>query len=63
MTRRPTAVSVIGWFWVAVMYRGIPLYWLNLLGDMAFTVIMWFFLYRPHVSAFIEAEGRLKPLL
>lgn len=48
------AYCVIATLLVAVTYRGHPLYWFNLIGDMAFTVIMWFFLYRPHVSAFFE---------
>lgn len=44
----------------AVMYQKYPLYWLNLIGNLAFTGIMWFFLYRPHVTAFFEAGGAME---
>ena len=41
-----------------VTYQGHPLYWVNLIGDLAFAGIMWFFLYRPHVNAFFTgSEG------
>jgi hypothetical protein len=40
----------------AVTYQGHPLFWFNLLGNLAFTVIMWFFLYRPHATAFFKGE-------
>lgn len=40
----------------ALVYQGHPLYWINLIGDMAFTVIMWFFLYRPEATAFFKEE-------
>jgi len=39
-----------------LMYQGQPLLWLVLIGDLVFTVVMWFFLYRPHVTAFFNGE-------
>ena len=36
----------------AVLYQGHPLYWFNLIGNLAFIVLMWFFLFRPHANAF-----------
>jgi hypothetical protein len=53
------AYCVVATLIAAAMYQGHPLYWLNLIGDLAFTVIMWFFLYRPHVTAFFVGEVRL----
>jgi len=40
----------------AVIYQGHPLYWLNLLGDLAFTLIMGFFLYRSGATAFFKGQ-------
>ena len=47
--------------WIAVtVYQGHPLYWVNLMGNLAFLVIMWFFLYRPHATAFFRGEELLE---
>jgi hypothetical protein len=40
-----------------LLYRGNPLYWLNLIVDVVFTAIMWFFLYRPEATSFFKVEG------
>lgn len=40
----------------AMLYQGHPLYWINLVGDILFTVVMWFFLYRPPVTAFFRGS-------
>ena len=50
------AYCLVGTLIVAVMYQGHPLYWFNLIGDLAFTVIMWFFLFRPNATAFFKGE-------
>lgn len=47
--------TVIG----GVMYQANPLYWFNLIGNLAFTGIMWFFLYRPRATAFFNGEEPL----
>lgn len=44
--------TVIG----AVMYQANSIYWFNTVGNLAFTAIMWFFLYRPHATAFFRGE-------
>ena len=41
----------------AVMYQGHPLYWFNLIGNLAFIVIMWFFLFSPHATVFFREAG------
>ena len=46
------AYCVVATLIAAVLYKGHPIYWINLFGDVLFTVVMWFFLYRPHVTAF-----------
>jgi len=50
------AYCVVSTLIAAVIYQGKPLYWLVLIGDLAFTVIMWFFLYPPAVTAFFKGE-------
>jgi hypothetical protein len=52
------AYCVLATLIAAVMYQAQPFYWFNLIGDLAFTVIMWFFLYRPHSSAFFRRSRR-----
>ena len=50
------AYCVFGTLVAALIYQGKPFYWLVLIGDVVFTVIMWFFLYRPHATAFFKGE-------
>jgi len=51
------AYCVLATLIAAVMYQGHALYWFNLIGNLAFVVIMWFFLFRPDATAFfMEAE-------
>ena len=50
------AYCVVATLIAAGLYTDHPFYWLNLLGDMAFTVIMWFFLCRPHANEFFKGE-------
>jgi len=50
------AYCVVGTLIVVVLYQGHPLYWPNLIGDLAFTVIMWLFLYRPSATAFFNED-------
>jgi hypothetical protein len=38
------------------LYKANSLYWINLIGDLAFTVVMWFFLYRPEATEFFKGE-------
>ena len=38
----------------ALLYQDYFLYWVNLIGDLVFTVVMWFFLYRPKSTAFFK---------
>ena len=40
----------------AVMCLGHPVFWFSLIVNLAFTGIMWFFLYRPHSTAFFKGE-------
>jgi hypothetical protein len=40
----------------AVLYHGYPLDWFILIVNLAFTGIMWFFLYRPQSTAFFKGE-------
>jgi len=47
--------GVVGTLLAAMLYRGSPLYWPNLLGDVAFIVSMWFFLYRSQANAFFRS--------
>ena len=54
------AYCLVGTLIAAVMYQGHLLYWFNLIGDLAFTVIMWFFLYRPHATTFFQGEVLLE---
>jgi hypothetical protein len=54
------AYCVVATVMVAVVYRGHSLYWVNLIGDLAFTVIIWFFLYRPEATAFFKREVPLE---
>jgi len=48
------AYCVVATIIAAVMYQGHALYWFNLIGNLAFLVIMWFFLYRPTATAFFR---------
>ncbi|MGD2123305.1 MAG: hypothetical protein PVJ76_16250 [Gemmatimonadota bacterium] len=43
----------------AALYQNNFLYWFNLVGNLAFTAVFWFFLYRPHVNAFLDGEEGL----
>ena len=45
---------IVGTWIAALVYQGHPLYWMNLIGNLAFIVIMWFFLYRPDATAFFR---------
>jgi hypothetical protein len=56
------AYCVVATLIAAVMYLGHPLYWLNLIGDFVFTVILWFFLYRPHAAAYFMGDSLLDEL-
>jgi len=40
----------------AWLYRGHPLYWLNLIGNLVFTAIMWLLLFLPDATAFFKPE-------
>jgi len=41
-----------------VWYEKTPLFWVSLFFNLAFTMIMWFYLFRPESKAFFaEAEG------
>lgn len=49
-----------------VLYERTPLFWVSLIFNLAFTMIMWFFLFRPESNAFFaEAEGlgRQRPVV
>ena len=46
------AYCVVATLIAAVIYQEHALYWFNLIGNLAFMVIMWFFLYRPKATAF-----------
>ena len=50
----------LGTLTAAVVYQGHPLLWITLSGDLAFLVIMWFFLYRPSATAFFRGEELLE---
>lgn len=50
------AYCVVGTLIAALLYKANPLYWVNLTGDLVFTVIMWLFLYHPHSTAFFRGE-------
>jgi len=50
------AYCVLATLIAALIYQGFPLYWLNLTGDLAFTLIMWFFLFHPEATAFFKGE-------
>jgi len=52
------AYCVVATLIAAVMYQGHVLYWFNLIGNLAFTVTMWFFLFRPHATVFFREEGQ-----
>jgi hypothetical protein len=42
-----------------VWYEKTLLFWFNLIWDAGLTGIMWFFLYRPHATAFFRGEAPL----
>ena len=50
------AYCVVATLIAAVMYQGYSLHWFNLIGNLACTGAMWFFLYRPHSTAFFRGE-------
>ena len=50
------AYCVGGTLIAALLYKSGPLYWVNLTGDLVFTVIMWLFLYHPRSTAFFRGE-------
>jgi len=50
------AYCVVATLIAALIYQGHPLCWLNLTGDLAFALIMWFFLFRPEATAFFKGE-------
>ena len=39
-----------------IAYEKTPLFWLNLIWDLGFTGLLWFYLYRPHVTGFFRGE-------
>ncbi len=43
----------------ALLYDDNFIYWFNLIGDLVFTIIIWFYLYRPHVTAFFQQDEPL----
>ena len=49
------AATMIG----AVFYKANFVYWVNLIGNLVFTAVMWFFLYRPKATAFFRGEEPL----
>jgi hypothetical protein len=54
------AYCVFGTLIAAMMYKNHPLYWITLIGDVAFTAIMALFLYRPAANAFFRGEEPLE---
>ena len=47
--------TVIG----AVLYKATFVYWVNLMGNLAFTAVMWFFLFRRNATEFFGGEDSL----
>jgi hypothetical protein len=50
------AFCIVGSLIGALLYVGEPLFWVILIGDLAFTVILGFFLYRPAATAFFRGD-------
>jgi hypothetical protein len=50
------AYCVVGTAIAAVLYKGHALYWINLIGNIAFTVVMWLYLFRSPATAFFQGE-------
>ena len=48
------AYCVVATLIVAVFYLDNPLYWLSLMGDAVFTVIVWLFLFRGDANVFFK---------
>lgn len=44
------AGALISFMW----WETTPLFWLNLFGNLAFTGVMWFFLFRPEAEAYFN---------
>ena len=53
------AYCIVGTLIAAVLYQDTFIYWFNLIGDLAFAAVMWFFLFRPHMTAFFKGEEPL----
>ncbi|MGD2122776.1 MAG: hypothetical protein PVJ76_13570 [Gemmatimonadota bacterium] len=49
------AYCVVGTLIAAVLYIDNFLYWFNLMADLAFTAIMWLYLYRSQANAFFRS--------
>jgi hypothetical protein len=43
----------------AAFYQDNLLYWFNLTANIAFTAVLWFFLYRPAATAFFQGQEPL----
>ena len=50
------AFCIVGTLIGTLLYVGESLFWFILIGDAAFTVIMWYFLYRPAATAFFRGD-------
>jgi len=44
----------------AVVFRDRPLYWFNLMGNLAFIAVIWFFLFRQETTVFFKGDGGLR---
>ena len=51
------AFCFVGTLISALIYQGKPFYGFVLIGDLAFSVMMWFFLFRPDATAFFHEDG------
>jgi hypothetical protein len=47
--------TLIGLVW----YEKTPFFWFNLVWNVGITGVMWFYLYRPHATAFFRGEAPL----
>ena len=59
--RNWSRVLALAYCFVAILlsfgwYEKTPLFWFNLLVNLVFTLVMWFFLFRPHVTAHFKGE-------
>jgi hypothetical protein len=48
------AYCVVGTLIAALLFIDDFIFWFNLSGDLAFTAVMWFYLYRPHVTTYFQ---------